>query len=492
MTIEEHDTIFEEVQEDTGGLAEVNFELLDTEGKWLVKVVSGPNSGAEFFLAPGGGYLIGTDETSCDIVFNDLSVSRQHAKVSVDNENHVFLEDMKSKNGTFLDGEKLLDKKMIASNSLITMGTSTFMLIDRDSERHTIVQPQFLPMKKEEKASGALAKSEAAMGAIEGAVLAPIQSEVEKLKEQDRKEARYAHALSAFVVLALIAAIFIVAAIGTTMLFRTEVIPQQKEEELSAAIDRALRDFPSIRYNYNPSSGKLLLIGHLTSPIDKRKMAEALSQLKFISSVDDNNVVIDEFVWQEMNTLMAKNPSWKGISMTATAPSRYLLSGNLKTKKESDELNIYINQNFPYVDLLEKRVVVEEDLLQQVARKLLEQGFRNIAIGLDNGELKLTGTIAKGTQSSYNQVLDSLKGMAGIRQIITYVSEAGAEQAYQNITDRYQVSGYSARGKTISVVINGKILTKGDSIDGMTITDIQSNTILLEKEGMKYRIDFNR
>jgi hypothetical protein len=42
------------------------------------------------------------------------------------------------------------------------------------------------------------------------------------------------------------------------------------------------------------------------------------------------------------------------------------------------------------------------------------------------------------------------------------------------------------------VVINGRILRKGDSLDGMLITTIQSNVIYLEKGGVKYRIDFSK
>ncbi|MCE5294003.1 MAG: hypothetical protein LLF94_05260, partial [Chlamydiales bacterium] len=72
------------------------------------------------------------------------------------------------------------------------------------------------------------------------------------------------------------------------------------------------------------------------------------------------------------------------------------------------------------------------------------------------------------------------------------VNEVAPEQTLVNITDKYQISGHSLQGSNVNIVINGRILTKGDIMDGMTITDIQTNVVYLEKDGIRYRIDFNR
>ena len=119
-------------------IAHVDFDLLDTEGRWLLKVLSGPNTGAEFAMHGGSSYLIGTDTQACDIVFQDLSVSRKHAKLTIDLKDNAVLEDLQSRNGTFVDGEKI-EKKPVSGNVLVSMGTTTFMLIDREAERTTIV-----------------------------------------------------------------------------------------------------------------------------------------------------------------------------------------------------------------------------------------------------------------------------------------------------------------------------------------------------------------
>ena len=499
---DEHDTIFDEeslseIQEEA---AQIDFELLETQGKWLVKVVSGPNSGAEFSLSADGNYLIGTDATTCDIVFNDLSVSRQHARVMIDSDEHVAVEDLGSKNGTFVDNEKITERRALSSNALISMGTTTFMLIDREGERHTIVSmPQIPQAKKEEtKPFSSLSQAETenqsagSMKHIQDAVLAPIQSEIERIKEEEKKEARHAHAVSSFIVLAVITGLFVIAGIGTTMLFKTQTIPHEKEADPDIVIAQALKDYPSIRYSFNPSTGKLLLIGHLLTAVDRSKMLDNLQQLPIVTSVESSNVIIDEYVWREINQVLAENPAWKSITVSSPGPGKFVMTGFLKTRKQADLLSDYITQNFSYPDLLDKRVVVEEDLKAQIQQKLNEAGFKNLTTTLDAGELALKGTVGSGDSKKLASLVDELKQTPGIRNVQLFVTEVASEQGRINISERYQVTGYSAQGRNFSVVINGKILTKGDAIDGMLITDIQPTTILLEKDGFKYRIDFNR
>src|SRR5262245_62175993 len=118
-----HDTLFdEEAESEKPELAHVDFDLLDTTGRWFLKVLSGPNTGAEFSMQNGTSYLVGTDAATCDIVFQDLSVSRQHAKISIDTQDRVSIEDLNSRNGTFIDGEKITGRKAISSNVLVSMG----------------------------------------------------------------------------------------------------------------------------------------------------------------------------------------------------------------------------------------------------------------------------------------------------------------------------------------------------------------------------------
>ena len=101
--------------------------------RWLIKAISGPNAGGEFYLEKSKSYIIGKDPTLSDIVFQDLSVSRQHAKIEVTDREEVFIEDLGSRNGLIINGELCKEKKELKTQDLISIGTTSFLIIDRYS-----------------------------------------------------------------------------------------------------------------------------------------------------------------------------------------------------------------------------------------------------------------------------------------------------------------------------------------------------------------------
>jgi type III secretion system YscD/HrpQ family protein len=487
----------EEIPEEStsSDIASVDFELLDIEGRWLMKVLSGPNTGAEFAIHGGSSYLIGTDAQACDIVFQDLSVSRKHARLTVDTKDTAILEDLQSRNGTFVDGEKI-DKKSLSGNVLVSMGTTTFMLIDREAERTTIVAGTGIERREEKAAVQPSAEGEKAakpgLGPIQEAVLAPLQSEVDRVKEEERLQSKLSHAVSSLVILAVVTGLIMTIGIGGALLFRTEEVIAPTVTNPEVDISKALSSFPAIRYSYNPTNKRLLLVGHVLTTTDRSKMLDVLQQLKFIRNIDYNNVVIDELVWREINQVLAKNPAWRGITITSPTAGRYILSGFLRTRAEAEELFDYISQNFAYVDLLERRVVVEEELLGQINRELVESGFRGVSASISGGDLMLKGNIGIGTRERFQKLITLFRSLPGIRSVEVTVSEAGQKEAVIDLTSKYRVTGFSKEGKKVSVVINGRILQSGDSLDDMFITEISPTTIYLEKGDARYKIDFNR
>ena len=170
---------------------------------------------------------------------------------------------------------------------------------------------------------------------------------------------------------------------------------------------------------------------------------------------------------------------------------RFVLTGFLQTRTQAEELFDYVSQNFPYIDLLERRVVVEEELLGQITRELSESGFQGVTPSLSGGNLTLTGSIGQGAKDRFTKLTTVFKSIPGIRSVQVLVSEAGQREAVVDLTSKYAVTGYSKAGNRVSVVISGRILAPGDMLDGMLITDVTQDRVFLEKNGMKYKIDFN-
>jgi len=78
-------------------------------------------------------YVLGRGE-ECDVRLEDTEASRRHAKLSVAGDaTVVHVEDLRSKNGTFLNERKLAERKKLASGDRIRIGKSVFQIEILDS-----------------------------------------------------------------------------------------------------------------------------------------------------------------------------------------------------------------------------------------------------------------------------------------------------------------------------------------------------------------------
>lgn len=493
-----HDTIFGDEDIDKAALAEINFDLVDA-GRWLLKVIAGPNTGAEFSMHSASSYVIGTDPTSCDIVFHDTSVSRQHARLTISPEDELTIEDLKSRNQTLIDGESIKIKTPLTPNAVVTIGTTAFTVYDREGEMHTIISP-LLPaivkaLQKDEpaKTEAPTAQSPEALAAGEPAEITAVETATEEpSKAPEKSPEKAAHAIGAFIVLGIISGLFVIIGLGTAALFRSEPVVIEQETNAAEMLQTALIPFPSITPYFNKSTGVLQLMGHVMTQADKSRLMYSLQGLPFVKTIDDGGVIIDEYVWQETNLVLSKNSNWKGITIQAPAPGKFIITGYLQTRAEADRLSEYMGANFPYIDLLEKRITVEEDVVNKANSLLQTAGLRDVTISMEKGILTLTGGFAPAKEAEFQTTLNELGKIPGVRGVKNLTSKLAPEQSVINISDRYEVTGSSRLGATYSIVINGRILTKGDELDGMQITEIRANSVVLEKDGVQYRIDFSR
>lgn len=457
--------------EEKEDLSTVNVEA-GGEVRWLLKVISGPNSGAEFPLQRGTTYILGKDPNLCDIVFQDLSVSRQHARLIVDDDNNIFIEDLGSRNGVLINGELIADKHLVSSQDLVSLGTTSFLMIDREQIHETIISPPSLqPARIEEE----VAPQPAAVA----------ESIAEKKDWREMVIPKKHLILAGFFGLALIAGFASMMA-----LFRSEsvVVPTRDD---NAVISKAIEAFDDVQFSFNPSNGKIFLVGHVLTSIDKQELLYKVNNLSFVKSVEDN-VVVDEYVWENTNALLMTNPNWIGVSVYSPQPGRFVLRGYLQTIDQMAALTDYMNQNFPYLDKLENQVVIETNLETQIQSMLIAKGFSGVTTQISNGEIVLAGRVDQQKSSAFTDIVDQMKSLRGVRTVKNFVIFTTADTSRIDISSQYQVSGYSKKDdQNMFVVINGKILKDGDVIDGMKITGILPNMVLLEKDGLKFRINYN-
>jgi anti-sigma regulatory factor (Ser/Thr protein kinase) len=94
-----------------------------------LRFISGKYQGGEFPLPESGEIVIGRS-SELDMVLVEDMVSRRHAKISVEN-GDIFLEDLGSTNGSFVNGEKITRTKL-SEGDRILIGTSIIKVVASD------------------------------------------------------------------------------------------------------------------------------------------------------------------------------------------------------------------------------------------------------------------------------------------------------------------------------------------------------------------------
>jgi type III secretion system YscD/HrpQ family protein len=442
--------------------------------RWLLKVTMGPNTGAEISLDEGKQYVIGKDQ-NCSIIFQDLSVSRQHAKLSIAVDGSIEIEDLGSKNGVLVNGSLIDGPTSLASQDVVAIGTTTFVIIDRLQERETLYAPII-----ESSESLKLAEKEAEQKEAE------LHQELAAKKNWKETFIPNRHLAIAGALLLIIGSSFV----GIISLFHEAPI-QVAKIDYDRELDNILHNYPAVTYNFEPTSGNLFLVGHVMTDVSYQEMQYLLKSLSFIKTIDDN-VIIDEYVWQNMNALLFKNPDFRSVLISGAEPGRFVLRGYVQSPDQLVSLVDYVNMNFPYLDRLSNTVVVEDNLNTKIQSQLIQRGYNNVSFQLTNGEVVFSGRLDESEQKEFNSFLKDVGKNPGVRQVKNFVIMVHETSSRIDLSGRYTVTGTSKFGDTNQfVLINGRILSVGDVLDGMNITQINPKSIILDKDGMKYKIDYN-
>lgn len=92
-----------------------------------VTIVEGPAAGQKFLLERHGLVMIGRD-ASCTIQVVDPQLSRHHLQIRFDEEsNKHYAKDFNSKNGVFVNGNKVAGEAPLADRDVITIGDTTIV-----------------------------------------------------------------------------------------------------------------------------------------------------------------------------------------------------------------------------------------------------------------------------------------------------------------------------------------------------------------------------
>lgn len=93
----------------------------------LLIIIRGTPQGKKYVLK-GDAFILGRDKTA-DLQLNDQNVSRQHVRITKQG-NQVFIEDCGSRNGTYLNDEKIgSEKKELSKEDMIKVGSTVLKFL---------------------------------------------------------------------------------------------------------------------------------------------------------------------------------------------------------------------------------------------------------------------------------------------------------------------------------------------------------------------------
>ena len=98
---------------------------LPADKRLSLAIINGNDAGTVFRIEKP---RVTIGRSGADLTINDTEASRQHAAVEV-RDSTILLEDLKSTNGTLVDGEKIAAPVEIANQSEFQIGGTTIMLI---------------------------------------------------------------------------------------------------------------------------------------------------------------------------------------------------------------------------------------------------------------------------------------------------------------------------------------------------------------------------
>jgi hypothetical protein len=87
----------------------------------FLTILNGSRKGSNILLKEGKTIIIGRD-SDCDFFFEELAISKRHCTIFYENNDAIWLTDLESRNGTFVNGKKI-KKSVIVSGDAVSFGS---------------------------------------------------------------------------------------------------------------------------------------------------------------------------------------------------------------------------------------------------------------------------------------------------------------------------------------------------------------------------------
>lgn len=108
------------------------------EQRPVLVAVEGPLASQQYTITPEG-LRIGRDANN-EIYLNEVGVSRHHARVLIHN-GAIWVQDAGSRNGVFVNGDRVADHRQVKINDRVSLGGSVFQITMPVGQRPATMPP---------------------------------------------------------------------------------------------------------------------------------------------------------------------------------------------------------------------------------------------------------------------------------------------------------------------------------------------------------------
>src|SRR2546421_10597054 len=109
---------------------------------FMLEIVAGPARGSRISL-PGPAFIIGGAEDGDGRLGTEPELSERHAQIDVLPDRGLLIEDLRSENGTYVNGVRIPAPTLVRPGDTISVGTTTMRVIDEAIA--PTVEPQARP-----------------------------------------------------------------------------------------------------------------------------------------------------------------------------------------------------------------------------------------------------------------------------------------------------------------------------------------------------------
>ena len=461
--------------------------------KWSFKIIGGISAGTYQELENGQTYVLGASVSNTHFLIRDFGVSNTHASIQISQDGtQCYIKDLNSKNGLIKNGEIVPSNTdiQINSNDVIELGFAKLIIIDRTQPIKTVSIKMQDPGNINETTDDimhiAANKTRMFPGNVRDLKVNVDTAVAVFILQKMKTFAIKILPFGAFL-FCMSTIVFIVGSLCYHSFQEHQV--ETLSVDIKTQVEEVLSEFKHVDFFYNQHTKTLLLTGWLTTNSEMDTLYHKITSIKDLYRIS-NEIVVNERIGLEINELLGGNPQWEYVNININQPGQIEIYGYVTTKKDYDFLTSNIN-NVDFSCKIVNNVTIEEKTDALISTLIQKYQLHNvIAYTYAWGEITIIGSIAEQQKSVLEKLISSLyeiKGIKIVENITTILQEDIT--SIRDISHIYKITGHilhTTKGQI--VIINGKMYTVGDILDGMTISEINSNQVFLEKNKKKFCI----